>query len=107
MAFQINELGIFQECMWLTDNITINFNKNMSTASVFLYTEKAFDTIWHLGLLYKLSTLQFSKSVIKLIGSFLFQRKFSISVEGEKSRPRDTQAGVPKGSIPSPTLYSL
>jgi hypothetical protein len=34
----------------LTDNVTLNFNSNMSTAAVFLDMEKkAFDTTWHLG----------------------------------------------------------
>jgi hypothetical protein len=43
----------------------------MFTAAVFLDIEKAFDTTWHPGLLYKLSKLQFSKNLIKLISSFL------------------------------------
>jgi hypothetical protein len=34
--------------------------------------EKSFDTTWHLGLLYKLSTLQFSISVITHIGACFF-----------------------------------
>jgi hypothetical protein len=79
----------------------------MSTAAVFLDIEKAFDTTWQLGLLYKLSKLQFSISLIKLIGSFLSQRKFRVSVEGEMSTPRYMQAGVPQGSVLSPTLYNL
>jgi hypothetical protein len=72
-----------------------------------LDTEKDFDTTWHIGLLYKLSTLQFLISLIKLISSFLSQRKFGFSVEGEMSTPRDIQAGVPQSSVLSPTLYSL
>jgi hypothetical protein len=47
------------QCMRLTDHMTLNFNNNMSTAAVFLDIEKAFDTTWHPGLLYKLSKLQF------------------------------------------------
>jgi hypothetical protein len=47
----------------------------MSTAAVFLDIEKSLDTTWHLGLLYKFSDLNFSVSVIKLIGSF--SQKFS------------------------------
>jgi hypothetical protein len=43
----------------------------MYKAAVFLDIEKAFDKTWHIGMLYKLSTLQFSISLIKLIGSFL------------------------------------
>jgi hypothetical protein len=51
--------------------------------------------------------LQFSTSLIKLIGSFLSQRKFRVSVEDEMSTPRYMQAGVPQGSVLSPTLYNL
>jgi hypothetical protein len=79
----------------------------MSTAAVFLDTEKAFDITWHLGLLYKLSKLEYSTSSIKLIGSFLSQRKFSVSVEGEMSTPREMQAGVPHGSVLSPTFFNM
>jgi hypothetical protein len=56
--------------MRLADYVTFNFNNKMSTAAVFLGTEKAFDTTWHSGLLYKLSKLEFSASLMKLIGSF-------------------------------------
>jgi hypothetical protein len=36
------------QCMSLTDHVTLNFINNMSTAAVFLDTEKAFDKTWHL-----------------------------------------------------------
>jgi hypothetical protein len=81
--------------MRLTDHVTLSFNNNMSTAAVFLDIEKAFDTIWYLGLLYQLSKLIFSI------------RKFRVSVEGEMSSPRDIQAVVPEGSVLPPTLYSM
>jgi hypothetical protein len=48
------------QCMRLTDHVTINFNNKKSTAAVFLDIEKAFETTWHPGLLYKLSKLEFS-----------------------------------------------
>jgi hypothetical protein len=34
------------QCMKLMDHVTLNFNNNISTAVVFLDTEKAFDTTW-------------------------------------------------------------
>jgi hypothetical protein len=76
-------------------------------AAVFLDIEKAFDTTWHTGLLYKLSKLEFSAGIIKLISTFLSNRKFRVSVEGEMSTPREIQAGVPQGSVLSPTLYTV
>jgi hypothetical protein len=95
------------QCMRITDHVTLNFNNKMPTAAVILDIEKAFYTIWHSGLLYKLSKLEFSDSLIKLIGSFLSQYKFHVSVEAEMSMPRDMQAGVPQGSVLSPTLFNL
>jgi hypothetical protein len=88
--------------MRLTYHLTLNFNNNMSTAVVFLEVERAFDTTWHLGLLYKLSKLKFSISLVKVISSFLSQRKFRVSVDSEMSTPRDIQARVPQGSILPP-----
>jgi hypothetical protein len=95
------------QCMRLADHVALHFNNNMSTAAVNLDIEKAFDTTLQPGLLYRLFKLQFSTSFIKLIGSFLSQRKVRVSVEGEMSTPRYMQAGVPQGYVLSPTLYNL
>jgi hypothetical protein len=93
------------QCMRLTYHVTLNFNNKMSTAAV-LDIEKSFDTTWHPGLLYKLSNLNFSTRLMKLISSFLSQQ-FRVSVEGEISTPRYIQAGVPQGSVLSSILYNL
>jgi retron-type reverse transcriptase len=93
--------------MRLTDHMTLNFNNKMSMPVVFLDIEKAFDTTWHSGLLYKMSKFEFSTHLIQLISSFLSERKFRVSVEGKMSTPREMQAGVPQGSVLSPTLYNI
>ena len=90
------------QCMRLTDHVTLNFNNNLSTAAVFLDIEKAFDTTWHPGLLYKLLKLNFSVSTVKLIRSFLSNRKFKVSVEGEKSKPREIQSRRAPSFCPIP-----
>jgi hypothetical protein len=59
------------QCMRLTDHATLNLKNNTFTAAVFLDIEKAVDTTWHLGLLYTLSELKLSVTLIKLISSFL------------------------------------
>jgi hypothetical protein len=79
----------------------------MFTAAVCLNIDNAFDKICQLGLLYKLFQLKFSTITIKLISSFISQRKAKISVEGEISTPNDIKAWVLQCSVLSPTLYSL
>jgi hypothetical protein len=56
-------------------------------------------------LLYTLTELNFSTRIIKLISSFLLQRKFRVSVEGEMSTPRCIQAEVHK-VLSCPSLYT-
>jgi hypothetical protein len=82
--------------------VTLNFDNNISTAAIFLDIGKAFDTKWHTDLLYKLSKLECSSSLLKLVISFLSQRKVSVSIDGEMSTPREMQAEVPQGSVLSP-----
>jgi hypothetical protein len=88
-------------------HVTLSFNNKPSTAAVLLDIEKAFDSTLRPGLLYKLLKLKFSTSLIKLIGSFLSQRKFKISVEGEMSTLRVVQAGVPQGLVLYPTPFNM
>jgi len=95
------------QCMRLADHVTLNFNNDMSTATVFLDIENSFDTTWHPGLLYKLSELHFSSSLIKRINSSLSHRKFRVMVEGELSTTRNIQAKMLQGSVLPPTPYGL
>jgi hypothetical protein len=88
-------------------HVTHNFSNKMFTAPEFLDIEKAFDTTRHSGLLYKLSKLQFSNSQAKLIGSFLSQSKFTVSVEDKISTPREMQTGIPQGSVVSSTSFLI
>ena len=89
----------------LTHQLSENFNNDLNTASVFLDVEKAFDRVWHEGLLYKLSKLNISLEIVKIIQSFLTDRTFTTKIEHSFSTTRHVLAGVPQGSCLSPTLY--
>jgi hypothetical protein len=98
------------QCTRFTDHITLHFDNSMATVAVFLDTEKAFDTAWHLGLLHKKSNLKFSVSLIMLTSYLLSQRKFTVSVKGKMSTQREIQAGVPHKVLSCParcTAYIL
>lgn len=91
----------------VTENISTSFSWNQCTAAVFLDVSKAFDTVWHDGLIYKMHSFGLSLGITKLIRSFLTERTFRAKIQNALSNPRYIEAGVPQGSVLSPTLYSI
>lgn len=79
----------------------------LSTGVVLLDVEKAFDSVWHDGMIYKLNNLHFPKYIQKIIQSFLKDRSFSVCIENTSSTMRKIPAGLPQGSVLSPLLYSI
>jgi hypothetical protein len=75
------------------DHVTLNLKNSMSTAEAYLDVGKAFETTWHPGLLYEVYKLHFSSS------SFLSNRKFRVTAEGELSSLRYTSGGTPRFHI--------
>ena len=74
---------------------------------ILMNVEKAFDRVWHEGLLYKLIKINCPPYLIKIIKSFLENRKFKIMVEGRFSTIKAIPFGVPQGAVNSPTLYNI
>lgn len=77
------------------------------TGAVFLDVAKAFDKVWHNGLIYKLSKLGIPDRLVLIMRDFLQNRSFRYRVEGVLSNPRPIRAGVPQGSCLSPLLFTL
>lgn len=75
------------------------------SAALFLDITKAFDSIWHRGLLYKLKLLECPAHLIWLIRAYLMNRTFQVRVNGCLSTIFHSEQGVPQGS-PLATLLS-
>lgn len=69
--------------------------------------EKAFDTVWHDGLVYKISRYNFPLYISKMINAFCRERSFTVSVGEANSRIVPLPAGLAQGSVLSPLLYCL
>ena len=91
----------------VTNHISNNLNRQCPTAAVFLDVSKAFDRVWHEGLLYKMYTSQIPIPFIKLIHSYLSNRSSTVRVNNAYSTPIHIRAGVPQGSVLGPTLYNI
>ena len=73
--------------------------------SVYLDISKAFDRVWHDGLIYKLKRCGVSGELLSLIQSFLKDRKQRTVHNGRNSDWGDISAGVPQGSILGPLFF--
>ena len=75
------------------------------TRIVFLDISKAFDKVWHCGLLYKLKGYGVSGNMLNWVESYLHERKQRTIIQGEASRWNLIKAGVPQGSVLGPLLF--
>lgn len=92
----------------VSDSIRVSTDKKLMTALLLLDFSKAFDTINHNLLLYKLAhNFNFSNSSISLIKSYLSNRQQSVFADNVLSNRLVVKAGVPQGSILGPLLFSL
>jgi len=73
---------------------------------VFLDLTAAYDTVWHTGLLCKLSK-NMPYWFARLIELFLRDRRFRVHIGDDTSAWRTQVNRLPQGSVVSPTLFNL
>ena len=93
----------------VSDRIARAFNRSGATRAVAFDISKAFDRVWHAGLLHKLKSYGISGQIFSLISSFLSNRRLRVVLDGKSSQEYPVNAGVPQGSILGRTLsyYTL
>ena len=90
---------------FVSDRIARVFNRSGDTQAVALDISKAFDRVWHAGLLHKLKSYGISGEVSGVISSFFSYRWLRVVLNGKSSQEYPVNAAVPQGSILGPTLF--
>ena len=91
----------------MSDRTARSFNRSGATRDVALEISKAFNRVWHTGLLHKLKSCVISGQLCGLISSFLSNRWLQVILYLKSSREYPVNAGVPQGSILGPTIFLL
>ena len=84
-----------------------NLDDKISTILIFCDISKAFDKVWHRGLLTKLRSYGISGDLLKWLKDYLENRKQAVFVNNESSNLGNVRAGVPQGSVLGPLLFLI
>ena len=91
----------------ITHEIYKFFNAFLDVRAVVLVISKAFDKVWHQGLLYKMKQNGISGNLLETLTDFLKHQKQRVILNGQNSSWENVEAGVPQGSVLSPLLFLI
>ena len=93
----------------LVDNIARGFNQPkppLRTVSLAVDFSRAFDTVSHDLLINMIGSSDLPHNIVRWVASYLHGRAAAVLYQGHRSPYRPLKAGVPQGSVISPSLFN-
>ena len=80
---------------------------SLEIRAIFLDISKAFDKVWHGGLIFKMRQNGISGQLLKLFQNYLNNRKQRVVINGFQADYSNIESGVPQGSVLGPLLFLI
>ena len=97
--------GAINRIIAMLESIYINLDNHNDTLFTSIDISKAFDRVWHQGLIFKLKQMGITGRLLDWFQSYLTNRRQRVAVGGHLSSLKHTNSGVPQGSILGPMLF--
>ena len=91
----------------LVHEIHHSFDCGLEVRSVYLDMSKAFDKVWHEGLIFKLKQNGIEGNLLNLFSNYLNNRRQRVVLNRMESSWAEIRAGVPQGSVLGPLLFLI
>ena len=91
----------------ITHEIYKSFDDGLEVRSVFLDISKAFDKVWHEGVIFKLKQNGISGDLLNILTDYLSKRKQRVVLNGQVSTWTSVEAGVSQGSLLGALLFLI
>ena len=103
-SISLNQLGFkpgdscVNQLLSITHQIFKSLDNGHEVRSVFLDMSKAFDKVWHKGIIFKLKQNGISGNLLSTLTDFLTLGKQRVLLNGQPSSSSNIESGVPQGS---------
>ena len=105
-GFQAGDSTVNQ-LLYICNEIYNTLDNNKELRKVFLDISKAFDGVWHKGLLFKLKSVGISGNLLKWFTNYLSDMYQRVCIRNATSSWKKINAGVPQGSILGPLPFVI
>ena len=84
-----------------------SFDEDLEVRSIFFDISKAFDKVWHNGIIIRLMQNGISRNLLNLLRGLLNERRQRVVLNGQFPTWKNINAGVPQVSILGPLLLMI